>query len=72
MANESVIVSADSINPKKYEVSFDGSGGTLAGSNVLQIHYLKDSFNSEGKIKLRKALEAMLAAIHESDWPTTS
>ena len=72
MANESVVIAVDKINPEKFEVTYDGTGGTLSGSNVLEIRYLKGSFNSEGKIKLLKVLRKIDNSLTEQDWPTTS
>lgn len=72
MANESVVIAIDKINAEKHEVTYVGTGGTLSGSNVLEIRYLKDSWNPGGKHYLGQALKKIGQSLIEQDWPTTS
>lgn len=83
MANESVVfsvVSADAKHPA--DVTKVLTGGTLTGSNVMELKILKSAFTPNGsavttdalrvlqkKYLVKLALEAIEEALDKSDWP---
>lgn len=64
---------ATSINPQSPDdIAISTSGGTLDGSNVVQLNYNDASFTgSEGKTRLILAVEHILDKLQEPDvtWP---
>lgn len=72
MANESNLISADVINPQKYDFTIVGTGGTLTGSHVLELFMLKAAFTgAEGKVRFLNAIDAMKQKVIETTWPLT-
>ena len=79
MANESMVVSVTAKNPVRFDqdVTITTVGGTLTGSNVLELKFLKATFPGTavvngGKQDVINALLAIIAKIEKSEWPLTA
>lgn len=62
------------INPQKFDVTYDATGATLEGSNVLQVTYDDAAFTgAEGKQRLLLALRAVEDRLAEASttWPAS-
>ncbi len=71
MANESQVLAVTAINDKKIDVTVVGTGGTLTGSNILEVRFLKADFDGISKQALKLLLQEIEKKLTEADWPVT-